>query len=198
MWQFSDFRPSHSTQKVVSEFCFVVLCVSSGVKLAGYGGFKFFLKIFWPSETNSFLVLIWAYLNGQKATPPTGKHHVKITNAKKVTVSVLYWYEKLSSLLTKNFWKDLERGPSPFTFFLKLGPALMGKVLVKSQKMLKSNIVYDHTKLKTPYPVRFAKLSSFRRYQYWGQGWLGNLTCRTPSFLLIFVGFVPCLGWEGH
>ena len=156
------------------------------------GGLFFSWKFIWPSETNSFLALIWAYLNGQKATPPTCKHRIKITNAKKVIVSVLYWYEKLSSLLTKNFWKDLERGPSPFTFFLKLGPALMGKVLVKSQKMLKSNIVYDHTKLKTPYPVRFAKLSSFRRCQYWGQGWLGNPPCRTPLFCVCSDFYIEC------
>ena len=46
MWQFSDFRPSHSTQKVDPNFCFVVLCVLGGVKLAGYGQFKNFLKNF--------------------------------------------------------------------------------------------------------------------------------------------------------
>ena len=142
------------------------------------------MKWFWSSETTLFFALIWAYLNGHGATPPIGFYHVEITNAKKVTVSVLYWYEKLSSLLTKNFWKDLERGPSPFTFFPQLELTRMGKLVVKSQKMLKSNTVYDHTKLKTPYPVRFAKLSSFRRCQYWGQGWLGNPTCRTPLFCL--------------
>jgi hypothetical protein len=32
-----------------------------------------------------------------------------VTNAKKVTVSVLYWYEKLSSLLTEIFKMILKR-----------------------------------------------------------------------------------------
>ena len=32
-----------------------------------------------------------------------------LTNAKKVTVSVLYWYEKLSSLLTEIFTLILKR-----------------------------------------------------------------------------------------
>ena len=32
-----------------------------------------------------------------------------LTNAKKVTVSVLYWYEKLSSLLTEIFTMILKR-----------------------------------------------------------------------------------------
>ena len=84
--------------------------------------------------------------------------------------------------MTKNFWKDLERGPSPFTFFSLAWPLWVGKIRPKPPKMLKHHTVYDHTKLKTPYPVRFAKLSSFRRCQYWGQGWLGNPTCRTPLF----------------
>ena len=42
------------------------------------------------------------------------------TNAKKVTVSVLYWYEKLSSHLDWNFWNDSEKNQKLlfyFTFF---------------------------------------------------------------------------------
>ena len=39
-----------------------------------------------------------------------------LTNAKKVTVSVLYWYEKLSSLLTEIFTLILKR----IIFFIDL------------------------------------------------------------------------------
>ena len=86
---------------------------------------------FWSYETTSNFDLRKSCLKGIRSPPPTGKYHVKITNAKKVTVSVLYWYEKLSSLLTKNFWKDPERDPSPLLFF----PFWVGTELVLLGKM---------------------------------------------------------------
>ena len=106
MWQNLDFRQSHSTQNVVPKNCFVVLRVSSRVKLAAYGHFRFL---------------------------------------------------KMGFLTTRD---HLIFSPSPFTLFSH------PRFIVKSPKKPKSNTVYDHTKLKTPYPVRFAKLSSFRRCQY--------------------------------
>ena len=45
-----------------------------------------------------------------------------LTNAKKVTVSVLYWYEKLSSLLTEIFKLILKRIKNLFCFFLPINP----------------------------------------------------------------------------
>ncbi len=41
--------------------------------------------------------------DGGLKTPPPQTQGDLSTNAKKVTVSVLYWYEKLSSLLTEIF-----------------------------------------------------------------------------------------------
>ena len=43
-----------------------------------------------------------------------------LTNAKKVTVSVLYWYEKLSSLLTEIFKLILKRIKNFFMTFIYL------------------------------------------------------------------------------
>ena len=45
-----------------------------------------------------------------------------LTNAKKVTVSVLYWYEKLSSLLTEIFKLILKRIKNLFCVFLPINP----------------------------------------------------------------------------
>ena len=53
----------------------------------------------------------------QTAAPP--QLGVLLTNAKKVTVSVLYWYEKLSSLLTEIF-KLIPKGIKTFLFFFHL------------------------------------------------------------------------------
>jgi len=48
------------------------------------------------------------------------------TNAKKVTVSVLYWYEKLSSLSYGwNFWNDSEKNQKLyFAYFYSITPPL--------------------------------------------------------------------------
>ena len=46
-----------------------------------------------------------------------------LTNAKKVTVSVLYWYEKLSSLLTEIF-KLIPKGIKPFMSFFSFSFAV--------------------------------------------------------------------------
>ena len=100
---------------------------------------------------------------------------ILLTNAKKVTVSVLYWYGKLTSLQDYNFWTDPEkglillplffdfprgrpRGPRP-SFPFRAGFGVFGN---RSQTVFRHNFVCDHTQLKTPYPVRFAKLSSYR------------------------------------
>jgi hypothetical protein len=49
-----------------------------------------------------------------------------LTNAKKVTVSVLYWYEKLSSLLTEIFTMILKRINFFLTIFSFQGHGLGG------------------------------------------------------------------------
>ena len=88
---------------------------------------------------------------------------------------LVYWL-RISEKIPKGILPPL------LFFFILSGTCPIGETADWSAKKRKSNTVYDHTKLKTPYPVRFAKLSSFRRCQYWGQGWLGNPTCRTPIF----------------
>lgn len=57
-------------------------------------------------------------------TLPCRHKGVLSTNAKKVTVSVLYWYEKLSSLLTEIFKMILKRIKFFFMylFYFPLGP----------------------------------------------------------------------------
>ena len=50
-------------------------------------------------------------------------HHWSLsTYAKKATVSVLYWYEKLSGHLTDNLWNRPRKGP---IFFCPLAPRLL-------------------------------------------------------------------------
>ncbi len=74
-------------------------------------------------STGTILPSVPLLLHSCPAQPPSHRYRtmaylgVLLTNAKKVTVSVLYWYEKLSDLLIEIFTMILKRIKTFFTFF---------------------------------------------------------------------------------
>lgn len=81
-----------------------------------------------------------------------------VTNAKKVTVSVLYWYEKLSSLLTEIFNMILKRIKKihSFLFIGNSRPGvggLPGLAALAPPTVEKSNFPHHHSKSKTDFCI---------------------------------------------